>query len=49
VLTLGLEETLAIAKMTIPDEIATQLFNSPLKLEVVLSNTLDLWFSPWPT
>lgn len=25
------------------------LFNDPLKLEVVLSNTYDLWFAPWPS
>jgi hypothetical protein len=47
--TFGLKETHAIAKTIIPHEIASSLFNDPLKLEVVLSNTHDIWFTPWPS
>ena len=47
--TMGLEETLEYAKTIIPDEVASSLFNLPLKLEIVLSNTDDLWFTAWPS
>jgi hypothetical protein len=46
--TMGLEETLEYAKTIIPDEVASSLFNLPLKLEIVLSNTDDVWFTAWP-
>jgi hypothetical protein len=39
------DETLEYAKPLIQDEIASSLFNAPLKLEIVLSNTHDLWFT----
>ena len=41
------DETLEYAKPLIQDEIASSLFNDPLKLEIVLSNTYDLWFTEW--
>jgi len=44
---MGLEETHEYAKPLIQDELASSLFNEPLKLEMVLSNTYDLWFTPW--
>ncbi|PJE18051.1 MAG: hypothetical protein CK429_05365 [Mycobacterium sp.] len=44
---MGLEETHEYAKPLIQDEIASALFNSPLRLEIVLSNTYDLWFTKW--
>jgi hypothetical protein len=44
---MGLEETHEYAKRLIPDEIASSLFNLPLKYEIVLSNTYDLWFTAW--
>jgi hypothetical protein len=44
---MGLEETHEYAKPLIQDEIASSLFNDPLKLEIVLSNTYDLWFTAW--
>jgi hypothetical protein len=47
--TMGLEETLEYVKTMIPDEVASSLFNLPLKLEIVLSNTDDLWFTAWPS
>jgi len=47
--TMGLEETLEYAKTIIPDEVASSLFNLPLKLEIVLSNTDDVWFTAWPS
>jgi hypothetical protein len=46
---MGLEETLEYAKTIIPDEVASSLFNLPLKYEIVLSNTDDLWFTAWPS
>lgn len=45
--TMGLEETHEYAKPLIQNEIASSLFNQPLKLEIVLSNTDDLWFTAW--
>lgn len=47
--TMGLEETLEYAKTLIPDEVASSLFNLPLRLEIVLPNTDDLWFTAWPS
>lgn len=44
---MGLEETHEYAKPHIQKEIASSLFNQPLKYEIVLSNTYDLWFTPW--
>jgi hypothetical protein len=44
---MGLEETHEYAKPLIQNEIASALFNSPLRLEIVLSNTYDLWFAEW--
>jgi hypothetical protein len=44
---MGLEETHEYAKPLIQDEIASALFNAPLRLEIVLSNTYDLWFTEW--
>lgn len=44
---MGLEETHEYAKPLIQDEIASALFNSPLRLEIALSNTYDLWFTEW--
>jgi hypothetical protein len=46
---MGLEDTLDYAKTLIPDEVASSLFNLPLKYEMVLSNTYDLWFTAWPS
>jgi hypothetical protein len=46
---MGLEETLEYAKTIIPDEVASSLFNLPLKYEMVLSNSYDLWFTAWPS
>lgn len=45
--TMDLEETHDYAKPLIQNEIASSLFNQPLKLEIVLSNTDDLWFTAW--
>jgi hypothetical protein len=44
---MGLEETHEYAKPHIQNEIASSLFNQPLKYEIVLSNTYDLWFTAW--
>lgn len=44
---MGLEETHEYAKPLIQDEIASALFNAPLRLEIVLSNSYDLWFTEW--
>ena len=44
---MGLEETHEYAKPLIQNEIASSLFNQPLKYEIVLSNTYDLWFTAW--
>jgi hypothetical protein len=44
---MGLEETHEYAKPLIQNEIASALFNSPLRLEIVLSNAYDLWFTEW--
>jgi hypothetical protein len=46
---MGLEDTLDYTKTLIPDEVASSLFNLPLKYEMVLSNTYDLWFTAWPS
>jgi hypothetical protein len=46
---MDLEETLEYAKTLIPDEVASNLFNHPLKFEIVLLNTYDLWFTAWPS
>ncbi|WP_230589235.1 hypothetical protein [Mycobacterium kansasii] len=44
---MGLAETHEYAKPHIQNEIASSLFNQPLKYETVLSNTYDLWFTAW--
>ncbi|WP_205878915.1 hypothetical protein [Mycobacterium camsae] len=44
---MGLEEMHEYTKPLIQGEIASALFNSPLRLEIVLSNTYDLWFTEW--
>jgi hypothetical protein len=44
---MGLQEVHEYAKPLIQGEIASALFNSPLRLEIVLSNTYDLWFTAW--
>jgi hypothetical protein len=44
---MGLEETHEYAKPLIAEETASSLFNLPLKYEIVLSNTYDLWFTAW--
>ncbi|ASL12218.1 hypothetical protein U8D42_28815 (plasmid) [Mycobacterium europaeum] len=44
---MGLEELHEYAKPLIQGEIASALFNAPLRLEIVLSNTYDLWFTKW--
>ena len=44
---MGLDETLEYLKTIMPDEVASSLFNHPLKFEIVLSNTYDMWFSAW--
>jgi hypothetical protein len=42
------DQTMAAAGTIIPDIVARQLFNDTLKLEMLLSNTHDTWFRPWP-
>ncbi|ADU02036.1 MULTISPECIES: hypothetical protein [Mycolicibacterium] len=44
---MNLEETHEYAKPHIQNEIASSLFNQPLKYEIALSNTYDLWFTQW--
>lgn len=44
---MGLEEMHEYAKPLIQGEIASALFNAPLRLEIVFSNTYDLWFTKW--
>lgn len=44
---MGLEETHEFARPHIQKEIASSLFNQPLKYEIALSNTYDLWFTEW--
>ncbi|OHT78136.1 hypothetical protein BKG69_15940 [Mycobacteroides chelonae] len=44
---MGAADLQEYAKPLIQDEIASSLFNDPLKLEIVLSNTYDLWFTEW--
>jgi hypothetical protein len=46
---LNLEEMLKYVERLIPDEVASNLFNSPLKYEMLLSNTYDVWFTAWPS
>ncbi len=41
------EEMHEYAKPLIQEEIASALFNAPLRLEIVLSNSFDLWFTEW--
>jgi hypothetical protein len=43
-----LDQTFTVAETIIPDTVATSLFNAPLKLELLKSNTHDIWFRPWP-
>jgi len=42
-----LEEMLEYLKTIVPEEVATSLFNHPLKYQIVVSNTFDLWFNAW--
>jgi hypothetical protein len=44
---MGLEEMLEFLKTVVPDEVASSLFNQPLKYQIAVSNTFDLWFSGW--
>jgi hypothetical protein len=44
---MSLEETHEYAKSHIQNEIASSLFNQPLKYEIALSNTYELWFRAW--
>jgi hypothetical protein len=44
---MGLEEMLEFLKTIVPDEVASSLFNQPLKYQIAVSNTFDLWFSGW--
>lgn len=41
-------QTMAYAAKLLPEIIASSLFNQPSKLEILLSNTSDMWFHPWP-
>lgn len=44
---MGLNEMLEYLKTIVPDEVATSLFNHPLKYQIAVSNTFDVWFSTW--
>ncbi len=44
---MGLDEMLEYIKTIVPDEVASSLFNHPQKYQIVVSNTFDIWFSPW--
>jgi hypothetical protein len=44
---MGLDEMLEYLKTIVPDEVASSLFNHPLKYQIVVSNTFDMWFSAW--
>lgn len=44
---MGAEELHEYAKPLMQEEIASALFNAPLRLEIVLSNSFDLWFTEW--
>ncbi|MFL0160287.1 hypothetical protein ACJH41_23350 [Mycobacteroides chelonae] len=44
---MGLEEMLELLKTIVPDEVASALFNQPLKYEIAVSNTFDVWFNEW--
>jgi hypothetical protein len=44
---MGLDEMLEYLKTIVPDEVASSLFNHPQKYQIVVSNTFDIWFSPW--
>lgn len=46
---LGLDETMQVAGTLIPDIVATHLFNDSLQLEMLLSNTHDIWLREWPS
>jgi hypothetical protein len=45
---MGLEEMLQYLETIVPDEVASSLFNQPLKYQIAVSNTFDMWFSAWP-
>lgn len=44
---MGLEEMLEYLKTIVPDEVASSLFFHPLKYQIVVSNTFDMWLSAW--
>lgn len=44
---MGLDEMLEYIKTIVPDEVASSLFNHPLKYQIVVSNTFDIWLSEW--
>ncbi|MBU8814327.1 hypothetical protein [Mycolicibacterium goodii] len=44
---MNMTELLEYAQKFIPDEVASNLYNMPSMYEMVLSNTYDLWFTPW--
>jgi hypothetical protein len=46
---MNLEDMLKYIERLIPDEVASNLFNLPLKYEMLLSNTYDVWFTAWPS
>ncbi|GAF45560.1 hypothetical protein [Rhodococcus wratislaviensis] len=47
-LRMDLDETRTALRKLIPDEIASFLYETTLKLEILQANTYDTWFAPWP-
>ena len=45
---LDAEQTIAALREYMVHEVASSLFDAPLKLEVLQGNTQDLWFRGWP-
>ncbi|QOW01911.1 hypothetical protein RBB84_18610 [Rhodococcus sp. D-6] len=45
---MDLDATRIALRELIPDEIASYLYDTTLKLEILQANTYDTWFSPWP-
>ncbi|QYA99689.1 hypothetical protein I1A62_00225 (plasmid) [Rhodococcus sp. USK10] len=45
---LNLEQSLAMFRQIMLDEIANLQSNAPLKLETLQADTHNMWFSPWP-
>ncbi|WP_139791958.1 hypothetical protein [Prescottella equi] len=48
VIGLDVDETMAMLRELMLDEVSALLYNAPLKLEVLQSNMQDTWFAPWP-